>query len=62
LTATHGDPLPRVFAVATFLLNEVAVHHRSAVSHDGAVIDVLPPLRWRIDPRAPRPRPACGGT
>lgn len=43
LTATHGDPLARVFAVASFLLDEVAVHHRSAVIHDGAVLDVLPP-------------------
>jgi molybdopterin synthase sulfur carrier subunit len=44
LAATHGEALARVLATASFLLDEVAVHDRSAVIPDGAVIDVLPPV------------------
>ncbi len=43
LTTKHGDTLARVFAASSFLLDEVAVHERTAVVHDGAVLDVLPP-------------------
>ncbi|HEY2225136.1 MoaD/ThiS family protein [Actinomycetospora sp.] len=43
LTDTHGHALARVFAASSFLLDEVALHERTAVVHDGAFLDVLPP-------------------
>jgi sulfur-carrier protein len=45
LAASHdGEALARVLAAASVLLDGVAVHDRSAVIPDGAVIDVLPPV------------------
>jgi sulfur-carrier protein len=44
IAADHGDALARVLAAASFLLDEVAVHERSTVLADGAVVDVLPPF------------------
>jgi sulfur-carrier protein len=44
LAATHGEALARVLTAASSLLDEVAVHDRSAVISDGAVLDVLPPV------------------
>ncbi|MDT7746082.1 MAG: sulfur-carrier protein [Actinomycetota bacterium] len=43
LTATHGVALPRVLAASSFLLDEVAIHERTAVVHNGAFLDVLAP-------------------
>lgn len=44
LAANHGKALAHVLASASFLVDEVAVHDRSAVVPDGALIDVLPPV------------------
>jgi molybdopterin converting factor small subunit len=44
LAADHGEALARVLAAASFLLDETAVHERSTVLADGAVLDVLPPF------------------
>ncbi|WP_116707215.1 MoaD/ThiS family protein [Actinomycetospora cinnamomea] len=44
LAADHGEALARVLAAASFLLDEVAVHDRSLVLAEGAVVDVLPPF------------------
>jgi len=44
LTATHGEPLARVLTAASFLVDGVTCHIRSAPIPDGATIDVLPPF------------------
>lgn len=44
IAADHGDALARVLAASSLLLDEVAVHDRTAPLHDGAVVDVLPPF------------------
>ncbi len=43
-TARHGERLARVLAGCSFLLDETAVHERSAPVPDGASLDVLPPF------------------
>lgn len=43
-TERHGEALARVLARCSFLLDEVAVHERSAAVADGASLDVLPPF------------------
>jgi molybdopterin synthase sulfur carrier subunit len=44
LTAEHGEPLARVLAVASFLVDGTVCHDRAAAIPDGAAIDVLPPF------------------
>jgi molybdopterin converting factor small subunit len=44
LTARHGEQLARVLPACSLLLDEVAVHSRSARPAEGATIDVLPPF------------------
>jgi len=44
LVARHGDALAPVLAVASVLLDEVAVRDRATMVPDGAVLDVLPPV------------------
>lgn len=44
VTADHGEPLARVLAAASFLLDGLAVHHRGQPLGDAAVLDVLPPF------------------
>ena len=46
--AAHGDDLGRVLDRCSFLLDEVAVRDRDLPLHDGALVDVLPPLRRRL--------------
>ena len=40
----HGDPLVRVLARCSYLLDEVAVHGAATPVADGSVVDVLPPF------------------
>lgn len=44
LTNRHGEPLRKVLAAASFLLDEVAVRDRATALTDGSVLDVLPPF------------------
>jgi molybdopterin converting factor small subunit len=44
LAGAHGTGLARVLASATFLVDEVVCHDRTAVLPDGASVDVLPPF------------------
>ena len=44
LTATHGERLAAVLSVASFLIDGVACHDRSAKLPDQATVDVLPPF------------------
>jgi molybdopterin converting factor small subunit len=44
LVATHGEPLARVFTVASFLVDGVTWHDRHARLPEGATVDVLPPF------------------
>ncbi|MET1071575.1 MAG: MoaD/ThiS family protein [Umezawaea sp.] len=40
----HGEPLARVLAAASFLLDGVAVRDRGIQVRSGALLDVLPPF------------------
>jgi sulfur-carrier protein len=40
----HGEPLARVLAAASFLLDGVAVRDRGIQVRPGAMLDVLPPF------------------
>ncbi len=40
----HGEPLVRVLARCSYLLDEVAVHGDATAVADGSVLDVLPPF------------------
>jgi sulfur-carrier protein len=40
----HGEPLARVLAAASFLLDGVAVRDRTLPVRSGALLDVLPPF------------------
>jgi sulfur-carrier protein len=40
----HGEPLARVLAAASFLLDGVAVRDRGVQVPSGALLDVLPPF------------------
>jgi molybdopterin converting factor small subunit len=40
----HGEPLARVLAAASFLLDGVAVRDRGTPVRSGALLDVLPPF------------------
>ncbi|WNV82016.1 MoaD/ThiS family protein [Umezawaea sp. Da 62-37] len=40
----HGEPLARVLASASFLLDGVAVRDRGIPVRSGALLDVLPPF------------------
>ena len=40
----HGEPLGRVLAAASYLLDGVAVRDRSIPVRSGALLDVLPPF------------------
>jgi molybdopterin converting factor small subunit len=44
LTREHGTALARVLTSASFLVDEVVCHDRSAALPDGATVDVLPPF------------------
>ncbi|MFD9733592.1 MoaD/ThiS family protein [Umezawaea sp. NPDC059074] len=40
----HGEPLAKVLAAASFLLDGVAVRDRGVAVRSGALLDVLPPF------------------
>jgi molybdopterin converting factor small subunit len=44
VTAARGDRLARVLAVASFLVDGVVWHDKSAELPDGSTVDVLPPF------------------
>jgi sulfur-carrier protein len=44
LAEAHGPTLSRVLACASFLVDEVVWHDRSAELPEGASVDVLPPF------------------
>jgi molybdopterin synthase sulfur carrier subunit len=44
LTADHGEPLARVLAVSSFLVDGQVNHDRAEALPDGAAVDVLPPF------------------
>jgi molybdopterin converting factor small subunit len=44
LRQRHGEPLRKVLATSSFLLDSVAVRDRDRTLADGAALDVLPPF------------------
>lgn len=44
VVAAPGQPLDRVLARCSFLVNGVATTDRSSALHDGDLVDVLPPF------------------
>jgi molybdopterin synthase sulfur carrier subunit len=44
VTREHGEPLAKVLAAASFLVDGVVCHDRRGALPDGASVDVLPPF------------------